>query len=125
MAKGKKGFAPRGAQGVSPQGMGGMGNLLGQMQKLQAEMEKTQAELEQEEITVTAGGGMIALVMTGKKQLRSITIKPEVVDPDDVEMLQDLVMAAVNDAIQQVEKRHEERMSALTGGLNLPSGMGL
>lgn len=123
MAKGRKSFGQR------PQGMGGMpggmGNLMGQMQKLQEEMQKAQAELEQEEITVTAGGGMVTLVISGKKELRSLVIKPEVVDPDDVEMLQDLVLAAVNDAIQQVEQRQEERMSGLTGGLNLPPGLGI
>ena len=125
MAKGRRGFGQRPGQGMGGGMPGGMGNLLGQMHKLQPEMEKAQAELEQEEITVTAGGGMVTVVMSGKKELRSLEIKPEVVDPDDVEMLQDLVLAAVNDAIQQVEKRHEERMSGLTGGLNLPPGLGI
>ncbi len=125
MAKGKKGYQPRPPQGMGGMGGANMGNLMGQVQKLQAEMAKAQAELEEEELTVTAGGGMVTLVITGKKELRSLTLKPEVVDPDDVEMLQDLLLAAFNDAIRQVEARQEERMSGLTGGLGLPPGLGL
>ncbi|MEZ4865890.1 MAG: YbaB/EbfC family nucleoid-associated protein [Caldilineaceae bacterium] len=99
--------------------------LISQMQKLQEEMEKTQSELEQEEVTVTVGGGAITVVATGGQQIRAITIKPEVVDPDDVEMLQDLVLSAVNEALQQGKALAEERMGALTGGLGLPPGLGL
>ena len=88
-------------------------------------MEKTQAALEEEELSVTAGGGMVKVVITGKRKIRSIEINPEVVDPDDVEMLQDVVVAAVNDALDQVEKLQEERLGGLTSGLNLPPGLGI
>ena len=105
-------------------GGGGMGNLLSQMQKLQDEMEKTQTALADEEITTTAGGGMVTVVITGAQEIRSITIKPEVVDPEDVELLQDMVLAAVNDALQKSKALAEERMGSLTGGLGLPPGLG-
>ncbi len=124
MAKGKK----RSGRGMpaGPANMGGgMGNLMSQMQKLQEDMEKTQAELEEEELSVTAGGGIVKVVITGKRKIRSIEIDPEVVDPDDVEMLQDVVVAAVNDALEQVEKLQEERLGGLTSGLNLPPGLGI
>jgi DNA-binding YbaB/EbfC family protein len=128
MSKGKKPRNPVTRAGGRP-GMGGgmpggMGNLMGQMQKLQEEMAKTQAELEAEEITVTAGGGVITVVATGDRKIKSITIKREVVDPDDVEMLQDLVLTAVNDVLGKIEELTEERMGGLTGGLNLPPGLG-
>ena len=126
MAKGKKKKGSRVPRGMGGGGMGGgMGNLMNQMQKLQEDMEKTQAELEDEELTVTAGGGMVTLVITGQRKVRSLEIDPEVVDPDDVEMLQDVVVAAVNDALEQVEKLQEERMGGLTGGLDLPPGLGI
>ena len=102
MSKGKKSRNPVTRAGGRPMpgvGGGGMGNLMGQMQKLQEEMAKTQAELETEEISVTVGGGMVTVVATGDKRLKSITIRREVVDPDDIEMLQDLVLSAVNDAL--------------------------
>jgi hypothetical protein len=105
-------------------GGGGMGNLLSQMQKLQEDMAKTQAELEGEELTVTAGGGMVTVVVSGDQRIKGITIKPEVVDPDDVEMLQDLILSAVNDALNQSRALQEERMGGLTGGLGLPPGLG-
>jgi nucleoid-associated protein EbfC len=131
MSKGKKPRNPVTRAGARP-GMGGMpgmgggnmGNLMGQMQKLQDEMAKTQAELEAEEITVTVGGGMVTVVATGDRKIKSITIKREVVDPDDVEMLQDLVLTAVNDVMGKIEELTEERMGGLTGGLNLPPGLG-
>jgi nucleoid-associated protein EbfC len=129
MAKGKKPRNPVTRAGARPGGMpgmgsGGMGNLMGQVQKLQEEMAKTQAELETEEITVTVGGGMVTVVATGDKKLKSITIKREVVDPDDIEMLQDLVLSAVNDVMGKVDELTEERMGGLTGGLGLPPGLG-
>lgn len=105
-------------------GGGGMGNLLSQVQKLQEEMEKTQAQLETEEITVTVGGGAVAVTILGNRTLKAIAIKPEVVDSNDVEMLQDLVLTAVNDALQKVEQMQQERLGGLTGGLNLPPGLG-
>ncbi|RIK37947.1 MAG: YbaB/EbfC family nucleoid-associated protein [Chloroflexi bacterium] len=103
---------------------GGMGNLMSQMQKLQDEMEKTQEALADEEVTATAGGGMVTVVATGAQEIRAITIKPEAVDPDDAELLQDMVLAAVNEAIQKSKALAEERMGSLTGGLGLPPGLG-
>lgn len=91
-----------------------------QMQALQAQMEKTQAELEEKEITTTAGGGAVEVTVSGKKQITDLKIKPEAVDPDDVETLQDLIIAAVNEGIRQIEEVSENAMGALTGGLNIP-----
>jgi DNA-binding YbaB/EbfC family protein len=125
MAKGKKGRGANMPPGMGGAMGGGMGNLLNQMQKLQADMEKTQAELETEELSVTAGGGIVKIVITGHRKVQSLEIDPEVVDPDDVEMLQDVIVAAINDALEQVEKLQEERMGGLTGGLNLPPGLGI
>ncbi len=105
-------------------GGGGMGNIMSQMSKLQEEMEKTQAELAEEELTVTAGGGMITVIVTGAQEIRSIKIDPDAVDPDDVEMLEDLVLAAVTEALQKSNALQEERMGALTGGMGLPPGLG-
>lgn len=110
--------------GMGLPGGGGMGNLLSQMQKLQDEMGKTQEALANEEVTTTVGGGMVTVVATGAQEIRSITIKPEAVDPEDVEMLQDLVLTAVNDAIQKSKELAEQRMGSLTGGLGLPPGLG-
>ena len=92
-----------------------MGGLMNQMRKLQEEMEKTQAALADEEVTATAGGGVVTVVATGAQEIRSITIKPEAVSADDVEMLQDLVLAAVNDALQKSKEMSEARMGALSG----------
>lgn len=102
------------------QGGGSMQRQLAQAQALQKEMEQAQAELETAEFSATAGGGAIAVKVNGKKEVLSITIQPEVVDPDDVEMLQDLVVAAVNEANRQVDEASENRMSQLTGGFNIP-----
>ncbi len=104
-------------------GMPNMGSLMSQVQKLQEEVEKTQAALATEEITVSAGGGAVTIVVTGAREFKSVTIKPEVVDPDDVEMLQDLLLAAFNDALAQVKQIEEERMGSLTGGMGLPPGL--
>ena len=116
------GGAPMGGRGMGMPG-GGMGGLMSQVQKLQGEMAKAQEALGQEALTVTAGGGAITIVITGHKEFKSITLKPEVVDPDDIEMLQDLLVAAVNDALAQVNKLEEDRMGALTGGMGLPPGL--
>jgi DNA-binding YbaB/EbfC family protein len=99
--------------------------MMAQMQKLQEEMEKTQAALDNEEVTASVGGGMVTVVATANQEIRAITIKPEAVDPEDVDMLQDLVVAAVNEALQKGKALSEERMGSLTGGLNLPPGLGL
>ncbi len=94
--------------------------MMRQVQKLQEEMVKAQEALGEETITVTAGGGAITVVMTGQQRVQSISIAPEVVDPDDVGMLEDLVTAAVNEALQRSQDLATERMGALTGGLSIP-----
>lgn len=96
---------------------GGMGNLMKQAQKMQRQMEENQKELETKEITTTSGGGAVEVTVSGKKEVTSIKIDPEVVDPDDVEMLEDLIMAAVNEGLRKVEEMSSEMMSKLTGGL--------
>ncbi len=104
-----------------PMGMGGnMNNMIKQAQKMQQNMLKMQEEIEQTEFEATAGGGVISVKMSGKKELTEVKIKPEAVDPDDVEMLEDLILTAVNDAIKQVENASTSKMSSLTGGLNIP-----
>nr|WP_330403944.1 YbaB/EbfC family nucleoid-associated protein [Peptostreptococcus russellii] len=102
-----------------PGGMN-MNNLLKQAQKMQADMEKSQAELEEKEVEASVGGGAVIVKMNGKKEVTDIEIKPEVVDPDDVEMLQDLVLSAVNQAIREIEEIQKSQMSKYTGGMNLP-----
>jgi DNA-binding YbaB/EbfC family protein len=110
------------ARGGFPGMMGGgnMQNLARQAQKLQQQMTKMQEELETREYEASAGGGMVTVKVSGKKELISIEIKPEAVDPDDVEMLQDLVLAAVNEALRTASDTTEREMSKLTGGLNMP-----
>ncbi len=103
---------------------GGVGNMMKQVQQMQAKMEKIQAELEQTEVEGTAGGGMVKVMANGKQDVVSITIDPEVVDPDDVEMLQDLILAAVSQARAKAQELQTEKMASLTGGLNIP-GMNL
>ena len=97
-----------------------MNSVMKQAQKMQEEMERVQAELEDKTVEATAGGGVIEVVANGKKELVSIKIKPEAVDPDDVETLEDLVMAAVNEAIKKADDMMTEGMSAVTGGINIP-----
>ena len=112
------------AKGFGGRGMPGMGgglnmNMIKQAQKMQQDMQKMQAELEEKEYTASAGGGVVTAVVSGKRELKSLTIDPEAVDPDDVEMLQDLVIAAVNEAMRSAEADSAASMSKLTGGLNL------
>lgn len=123
MSNKKRGFSGAGAGRGFGGGMPNMGSLMSQMQKLQEEMEKTQAALSTEELTVSAGGGAVTVVVTGAREFKSLTIKPEVIDPDDVEMLQDLLLAAFNDALAQAKQLEEERMGNLTGGMGLPPGL--
>jgi hypothetical protein len=99
---------------------GGLGNMMKQVQQMQAKMEKMQAELEEMEIEGTSGGGMIKVVVNGKQDVISLTIDPEVVDKDDVEMLQDLIIAAISQAKEKAAEIQSERMSGLTGGMNIP-----
>ncbi|MDY6903614.1 MAG: YbaB/EbfC family nucleoid-associated protein [Thermodesulfobacteriota bacterium] len=100
--------------------MKGMGNMMKQAQKLQAKMTKLQEELAQQTVEATAGGGMVKVVADGRQQIVSINIEKEVVDPEDVEMLQDLVLAAVNDALAKSQEMVSSEMSKLTGGLGIP-----
>lgn len=105
---------------------GNMGNMAGMMkkvQKLQAEMAKLQEELKSRSLEVSTGGGAVKVVITGEKKIQSIKIAPSAVDPEDVEMLEDLVAAAVNEAINKVDDMMAQEMGKLTGGLNLPPGM--
>ena len=106
---------------VLPGGMpGNMNNLLKQAQKMQENMQKMQAELEAKEIESSVGGGAVTVKVNGKKELIDINIKPEVVDPDDIEMLQDLVLSAVNEALRSVDEMQASQMSKVTGGMNIP-----
>jgi DNA-binding YbaB/EbfC family protein len=98
----------------------GMGNLQRMAQQMQQEMLRIQTELEAATVSGTAGGGVVSATVTGKQELVSLTIDPSAVDPADVEMLQDLVVAAVNDALRASRDLAEQKMSAVTGGLRLP-----
>jgi DNA-binding YbaB/EbfC family protein len=98
----------------------GLGNIMKQAQQMQAKMARVQQELEKREIEATAGGGMVSAKVNGKQELLSLQIEKDVVDPEDVEMLQDLVMAAVNEAIKQSQKMIQEEMGKVTGGMNIP-----
>jgi DNA-binding YbaB/EbfC family protein len=104
---------------------GQLGGMLEQVQKLQEEMVKTQESLGDETLRVTAGGGAIEITITGQQRLTAVKIDPDVVDSEDVEMLQDLIVAAVNEAIESSQALAAERLGALTGGLGLPPGLGL
>ena len=116
MAKGF-GRAPMGKKG----GMGGLNmDMIKQAQKMQQDMERIQAELMEKEYTATAGGGVVSATVTGKHVLTKLEIDPDAVDPDDVEMLQDMVIAAVNEASRTATEDMSENMGKLTGGFNLP-----
>ena len=103
-------------------GMGGanMQKQLQQVQAMQRQMETMQAEIEEKEITTTAGGGAVSVTANGKREIVNLTIDKEVVDPEDIEMLQDLVISAINEAVNQVETTTEAEMSKITGGVSLP-----
>ncbi|HIU64853.1 MAG TPA: YbaB/EbfC family nucleoid-associated protein [Candidatus Avacidaminococcus intestinavium] len=102
---------------------GGMGNMQGMMkkvQKMQAEMMKLQEELKTRTIETSVGGGAITVVASGKKEIESIKIKPEAIDLDDVEMLEDLIVTGVNDALRKIDEMTEREMGKITGGMKLP-----
>lgn len=99
---------------------GGLGDMMKQVQKMQAKMAAMQAELEAMEVEGTSGGGMVKVVSNGKNEILRIEINPEVVDKNDVEMLQDLVVAAINQAREKVQNMQAEQMANITGGLNIP-----
>lgn len=101
-------------------GKGNVGNMMKQVQQMQEKMQKMQEELEQAEVEGSSGGGMIKVVANGKGDVISITIDKEVVDPEDVEMLQDLIIAAIAQAKEKSSELQQEQMSGITGGLNIP-----
>ncbi len=106
-----------------PKNMGGaqnMNSMIKQAQKMQDEITELQTDIEGREFSATSGGGQVEVVVTGAKNIKSLTIKPEVVDPEDIEMLQDLVISAINEAMASVEKTTEEEMNKITGGVSLP-----
>ena len=105
---------------------GNQGNMAGMMkkvQKLQADMAKLQEELKKRTLEVTAGGGAVKIVISGEKEIQSLKISPEAVDPEDTEMLEDLLIAAFNEAVKSVDDMTTSEMGKLTGGMNLPKGM--
>jgi DNA-binding YbaB/EbfC family protein len=122
MAKRKskgKGFSLGGGGGLGLPG-GAKGGLAGQLQAMQQQMAEAQEALGEKTVETSAGGGAITVVMTGHQKLQSITIEPEVVDPEDVEMLQDLIIAAINEAVDASQNLAADEMGAITGGLNIP-----
>ena len=108
-----------------PKGMGGgpqnMNAMIRQAQKMQEDMEALQADLDAREYDISAGGGVVEIKINGKKEILSINIEPEIVDPDDIETLSDILVAAVNEAIKRVEDTNSSEMSKITGSVGLPS----
>ena len=112
-------------RGGFPGGMpGNMNNLMKQAQKMQKQMEENQKALEEQEFTATAGGGAVEVTVSGKREIVKVKLSEEAVDPDDVEMLEDLIVAATNEALRQAEEAAASAMSALTGGLGGLGGFG-
>ena len=109
MAKGKFNMMPQ-----------NMNNMLKQAQKMQQDMLKAQQEIEEKEIEASSGGGAVTVKVSGKKELLSISLSPEVVDPDDIEMLEDLIIAAVNEGMRKADEESAKEMSKFTGGMNIP-----
>lgn len=106
-----------------PGGMGGganMNHMLKQAQKMQEQMVKMQEEMENKTYEAAAGGGAVKVILDGKRELKEVILSPEVVDPDDIEMLQDLIVAAVNEAMRKVEEDSSAQLGSITGGLNIP-----
>ncbi len=105
-------------RGGFPGGMpGNMGNLMKQAQKMQKQMEEAQKALEEQEVTAKAGGGAVEVTVSGKREVTKVKLSQEVVDPDDIEMLEDLIMAATNEALRQIEEASQKSMANITGGL--------
>ena len=112
-------------RGGFPGGMpGNMNNLMKQAQRMQRQMEEKTKELEEKQYTATAGGGAVSVTVSGKKEVVAVKISPEAVDPDDVEMLQDLIVAAVNEAMGMADQASSETLGKMTGGLGLGGGLG-
>ena len=107
-------------RGFNGFGGGNMNNMMRQMQKIQKQMEETQEKVDNTEMEASAGGGAVKVRINGKREVLAITIDPEIVDPEDVEMLQDMVLVAVNDALKQASELSEKEMGRITGGLNIP-----
>lgn len=107
-------------KGGFPNMGGNMNNMMKQVQKMQKQMEEAQSKMEESVVLGSAGGGAIEVKANGKKEIIEINIKPEVVDPDDIEMLEDLVLVAVNDALNQADQMMAREMGQITGGLNIP-----
>ena len=108
-----------------PKNIGGggaqnMNQMIKQAQKMQDEITALQEDIEARDFTATAGGGAVEVTLTGKKTIKSLTLKPEVVDPEDIEMLQDLIISAINEAVNNIETTTEAEMSKITGGVSLP-----
>ena len=123
MAKGygRPPMSRKGGKGGMGMGVPGLNmDMIKQAQKMQADMEKTQAELQEKEYTATAGGGVVSATVDGKHTVKALKIDPEAVDPDDVEMLQDMVIAAVNEAIRAAVEDMSTSMNKITGGMNVP-----
>ena len=113
----------KGFNGGMPGGMN-MNNLMKQAQKMQEKMAAVQLELEQKTLEVTSGGGAVKIIITGKREIKEITLDKDVVDPEDIEMLQDLILSAVNEAVRQASEMVDNEMAKVTGGLGgLPNGM--
>ena len=115
-------MAKRGGFPGGGQMPGNMNNLMKQAQRMQRQMEESQKELETKEFTATAGGGAVEVAVTGKKEVVRVTLDKEVIDPEDKEMLEDLIMAAVNEAMKKAEDASAESMSKMTGGMGLGGG---
>ena len=107
-----------------PKNMGGvaqnMNTMIKQAQKMQDQITELQEDIEARDFSATAGGGAVEVILTGKKTIKSLILKPEVVDPEDIEMLQDLIISAVNEAVNNIESTTEAEMSQITGGVSLP-----
>ena len=102
---------------------GNMNNLMKQAQKMQRQMEESQKELEEKAFTTSAGGGVVEVTISGKREVTKVKIDPDAVDPDDVEMLEDLIVAATNEALRKVEQESTSMMSKLTGGMGMGGGL--
>ena len=103
-----------------PGGMGNMQAMMKKVQKMQADMAKMQEDLKSRTVETSVGGGAVTVVVSGKKELKSIKINPTAVDPEDVEMLEDMILTAVNDAMKQIDELTEKEMAKVTGGMKLP-----
>ncbi len=108
------------AKGRGPMVPGNMNNMMKQVQKMQRDMQEAQEKVEQQSFETTAGGGAIKVTVNGKKEIVAIELKPEIVDPDDVEMLQDLILVAINDALKNADEEMSKVLGKFTGGMNIP-----